>query len=93
MNAILAFSPILLTIILMVGFNWGAKKALPLSLLLAITIALGVWKIDLHHVLGYSFFGFLKAFDILIIIFGAILILNTMKISGAMAASKAQCSW
>lgn len=86
MNAILAFSPILLTIILMVGFNWGAKKALPLSLLLAITIALGVWKIDLHHVLGYSFFGFLKAFDILIIIFGAILILNTMKISGAMAA-------
>lgn len=86
MNALLAFSPILLTIILMVGFNWGAKKALPLSLLLAITIALGVWKIDLHHVLGYSFFGFLKAFDILIIIFGAILILNTMKISGAMAA-------
>lgn len=86
MNAILAFSPILLTIILMVGLNWGAKKALPLSLLLAIVIALAVWKIDLHHVLGYSFFGFLKAFDILIIIFGAILILNTMKISGAMAA-------
>lgn len=86
MNAILAFSPILLTIILMVGFNWGAKKALPLSLLLAVTIALTVWKIDIHHVLGYSVFGFLKAFDILIIIFGAILILNTMKISGAMAA-------
>ncbi|MBI9035228.1 MAG: L-lactate permease [Bacteroidales bacterium] len=86
MNAILAFSPILLTIILMVGFNWGAKKALPLALLLAITIAFGVWKIDLHHILGYSVFGFLKAFDILIIIFGAILILNTMKISGAMAA-------
>ncbi|MRT93030.1 L-lactate permease [Ancylomarina sp. 16SWW S1-10-2] len=86
MNALLAFSPILLTIILMVGFNWGAKKALPLSLLLAIAIALGVWQIDLHHVLGYSFFGFLKALDILIIIFGAILILNTMKISGAMSA-------
>ncbi|RXQ92168.1 L-lactate permease [Ancylomarina salipaludis] len=86
MNALLAFSPILLTIILMVGFNWGAKKALPLALLLAITIAFGVWKIDLHHILGYSVFGFLKAFDILIIIFGAILILNTMKISGAMAA-------
>lgn len=86
MNAILAFSPILLTIILMVGFNWGAKKALPLSLLLAVTIALTVWKIDIHHVLGYSVFGFLKAFDILIIIFGAILILNTMKISGAMAS-------
>ncbi|WP_321282575.1 L-lactate permease [Marinifilum fragile] len=84
MNALLAFSPILLTIVLMVGFNWGAKKALPLSLLVAIAVAFGVWKIDIHHILGYSVFGFLKAFDILIIIFGAILILNTMKLSGAM---------
>jgi len=84
MNALLAFSPILLTIILMVGFNWGAKKALPLSLLLAVVVAFGVWKIDIHHILGYSVFGFLKAMDILIIIFGAILILNTMKLSGAM---------
>lgn len=84
MDALLAFSPILLTIVLMVGFNWGAKKALPLSLLLAIVVAFGVWKIDIHHILGYSVFGFLKAMDILIIIFGAILILNTMKLSGAM---------
>lgn len=85
MNALLAFSPILLTIILMVGFNWGAKKALPLSWFLAIVVAGLVWKIDIHHLLGYSFFGCLKALDILIIIFGAILILNTMKLSGAMA--------
>ncbi len=85
MNAFLAFSPILLTIILMVGFNWGAKKALPLSLLLAIIVAFAVWKIDIHHILGYSLFGCLKALDILIIIFGAILILNTLKLSGAMA--------
>ncbi len=84
MNALLAFSPILLTIILMVGFNWGAKKALPLSWLLAVAVAGLVWKIDIHHLLGYSFFGCLKALDILIIIFGAILILNTMKLSGAM---------
>lgn len=84
MNAFLAFSPILLTIILMVGFNWGAKKALPLSLLTAMAIAFGVWQMDIHHILGYSFFGFLKAMDILIIIFGAILILNTLKLSGAM---------
>ncbi|MFA8433327.1 MAG: L-lactate permease [Marinifilaceae bacterium] len=84
MNAFLAFSPILLTIVLMVGFNWGAKKALPLSLLAAVAIAFGVWQIDLTHILGYSVFGFLKAFDILIIIFGAILILNTLKLSGAM---------
>ncbi|MCG8582516.1 MAG: L-lactate permease, partial [Bacteroidales bacterium] len=86
MNAILAFIPILLTIVLMAGFNWGAKKALPLSWLLAVLIALFYWKIDFLNVTAYSFFGVLKALDILIIIFGAILILNTLKISGAMAA-------
>jgi len=86
MNAILAFIPILLTIVLMAGFNWGAKKALPLSWLLAVLIALFYWKIDLLNVTAYSFFGVLKALDILIIIFGAILILNTLKISGAMSA-------
>ncbi len=84
MDALLAFSPILLTIVLMVGLNWGAKKALPLSLLLAVIVAYTVWEIDIFHIMGYSVFGFLKAMDILIIIFGAILILNTMKLSGAM---------
>lgn len=85
MDALLAFLPILLTIILMAGFNWGAKKALPLALLVAILVALFKWNMDLEFVLGYTFFGFLKAIDILIIIFGAILILNTLKLSGAMA--------
>lgn len=84
MYAIIAFFPILLTIILMVGFNWPAKKALPLALLVAIGIGLGIWKMETHQVLAYVVFGFLKALDVLIIIFGAILILNTLKESGGM---------
>ncbi|MBZ9627909.1 L-lactate permease [Psychroflexus sp. CAK1W] len=85
MDALLAFSPILLTIILMAGFNCGANKALPLALILAVLVAFFKWNMGIEFVLGYTFFGFLKAFDILIIIFGAILILNTLKLSGAMA--------
>ncbi|PVX52151.1 lactate permease [Balneicella halophila] len=85
MSALLAFLPILVTIILMAGFNWPAKKALPLSWILAVAVALFYWKMDFLNVIGDSLFGALKAFDILIIIFGAILILNTLKISGAMA--------
>ena len=72
MNALLAFLPILVTIVLMAGFNWGAKKALPLSWLLAVLIALIYWKIDILSITAYSFFGVLKAMDILIIIFGAL---------------------
>ena len=84
MLAFMAFLPILVTIVLMAAFNWPAKRALPLSLVLSGGIALTVWQMDFQHVIGYSVFGFLKAIDVLIIIFGAILILNTMKISGAM---------
>lgn len=85
MYAFIAFLPILATIVMMVLFNWPAKKALPLALILAIGSSLGVWNMTAHHVSAYVFYGFLKAIDVLIIIFGAILILNTLKESGAMA--------
>lgn len=84
MLAFMAAVPILVTIILMAAFNWPAKRALPVSWVLAAGIALTVWQMDFQHVFGYSLFGVFKAIDVLIIIFGAILILNTMKISGAM---------
>lgn len=84
MYGLIAFIPILITIVLMVGLNWPAKKALPVGLVVAIVTALGVWKMTFHNVIAYSVFGMLKAVDVLIIIFGAILILNTLKQSGAM---------
>lgn len=85
MYAFMAFLPILATIILMVGFNWSAKKALPVAWVLAAAIALGIWRMDFSYVMSYSVFGVLKAIDVLIIIFGAILLMNTLKQSGAMA--------
>lgn len=85
MMALLAFLPIGLVIFLMVGLNWGSKKALPVAWGLAAIVALTAWQMEFMDVLGYSFFGVLKAFDVIIIIFGAILILNTLKQSGAMA--------
>ena len=84
MYAFVAFLPILVTIVLMIGFNWAAKKALPISWIIACTIAIGVWKMNVHNVVAYSVFGAFKAIDVLIIVFGAILILNTLKQSGAM---------
>jgi lactate permease len=85
MYAVLASIPILLTIFLMAVVNWPAKRALPIAWFLTAVIALAVWQVDLQHVLGFSLFGMGKAFDLLVIIFGAILILNTLKQSGAMS--------
>jgi lactate permease len=84
MLALLAFLPIALVIVLMVGMNWGSKKALPVGWIVAAIIALTAWKMAPMDVLGYSFLGVQKAIDVIIIIFGAILILNTLKQSGAM---------
>lgn len=86
MYALIAAIPILLTIVLMIGFNWGAKKALPLAWLVAAVIALLVWKQDWVTVSAYSVSGALDAIGVLVIIFGAILIMNTLKHSGAVTA-------
>ena len=91
MYAIIAFIPIILTIVLMVAFNWPAKRALPLAWLVACIIGILVWKmpvasLDGTSAIGQTITGFLSAFEVLVIIFGAILIMNTLSQSGAMAA-------
>lgn len=82
----LAFLPILVILILMIGFRQSSKISLSIALILSISIALFAWDMKWIDVSAYILFGFLKAFDILVIIFGAILILNTLRYSGGMTA-------
>ena len=84
--AAIAFIPLIATVVLMVGFNWPAKRALPLAWLLSIIIAGAVWHMGIQHMAAYTLTGFLSAFETLVIIFGAILIMNTLSASGAMSA-------
>ncbi len=86
MYAIIAFIPIIVTVVLMVGFNWPAKRALPLAWALALVIGIAVWKMSITAAINQTIIGFLEAFAVLVIIFGAILIMNTLSSSGAMAA-------
>lgn len=85
-QALFAISPILLSAILLVGLRWPAKKAMPFAFLLAAVIALGGWQVSLSHVLAATIQGLFITIDILYIIFGAILLLNTLKHSGGIAA-------
>ena len=84
MYAIIAFIPIIVTVVLMVAFNWPAKRALPLAWILALIFGVALWKMSVSHAIAYTLTGFLSAFEVLVIIFGAILIMNTLKRSGAM---------
>lgn len=86
MYALIAFIPIIVTVVLMVVFNWPAKRALPLAWVLALIFGCAIWKMSVVHAIGYTLTGFLGAFEVLVIIFGAILIMNTLSRSGAMSA-------
>lgn len=86
MTAIIASLPILLVIVLMLAFNWPAKRALPLGWLVAVVIALLYWKQDFTTASAWALDGFLEAIGTLVIILGAILIMNTLKHSGAVTA-------
>ncbi len=81
--ALTAALPILLVIVLMAGFMWPANKTMPLAWGLAVILGLAVWQVEFVRVVAATLEGVLSAFDILIIVFGAILLLNTMRNSGA----------
>lgn len=85
MYALIAFVPLIFTVIVMAGFNWPAKRALPVAWLITAILAFAVWRMEIGTVATYSIYGFLSAIDTLAIIFGAILIMNTLKQSGGMA--------
>lgn len=84
MYAIIAFIPIIVTVIVMAGFNWPAKIALPLAWLLTAIVCFFAWKMNMITIAAQTIAGFLNSIDTIVIIFGAILIMNTLKYSGGM---------
>jgi len=86
MLAIVAFMPIALTLVLMMVFNWKAKNCLLLSWLFTAVLGYFLWDIDVSSLVASSFYGVLSSIDVIIIITGAVLLMNTLKASGATAA-------
>ena len=81
--ALLAFSPIVLAAVLLVGLQWPAKRAMPLAFILTVLVALLVWDMSSTRVIASSLQGLAISISLLWIIFGAILLLNTLKHTGA----------
>lgn len=86
LQALLAFMPILLAAILLVGLNWPAKRAMPAVFIATALIALFAWEMSFNRILASTVQGFLITASVLWIIFGAILLLNTLKHSGGISA-------
>ncbi|MEH6563889.1 MAG: L-lactate permease [Halopseudomonas sp.] len=87
--ALLAFTPILLAGILLIGLRWPARRAMPLVYLVSAAIALFGWDMSVNRVLASTLQGLVVTLGLLWIIFGAILLLNTLKHSGGITAIRA----
>lgn len=87
--ALIAFVPIAVIFILMVGLRWGATRAMPIAFLAALLLALLVWKTPGNWILAATVNGIGIALQILLIVFGALAVLFTLRQSGAIAAIQA----
>ena len=83
--AALAATPILCAGILIVGFRIPARTAMPVTYVMTALIAAFVWSMPGPAIAAASIQGLFITFDILMIIFGAILLLSTLKYSGALS--------
>ena len=87
--ALFAFTPILLAAIMLIGFRWPASRAMPLVYLFTAAIGLFIWDMSFNRIIASTLQGLVITLGLLWIIFGAILLLNTLKHSGGITAIRA----
>ncbi len=81
-NAFIAIIPILLVLILMVIFKQPAVKVMFLGWLATVIIAFSHWLIPIEWIGAATLRGIFMALDIIILIFGALLLYHYIKLSG-----------
>ncbi|MFY2157325.1 L-lactate permease [Cytobacillus firmus] len=81
--ALIATLPIVSVFLFLVILRWPAKRAMPVSLILTILMAMFIWKVPGNQIAAASVKGIVTALEVGVIVFGAILLLNTLKASGA----------
>ena len=89
LQALLAILPILVAAVLLVGFRLPARLAMPVVYVLAVLIGGFAWMMPPTQIVAASIQGLFIAGEIIFIIFAAILLLNILKRSGAIAAIRA----
>ena len=79
MYTILGLLPIALAIVMMMVFRKKSSYSMLSAWAASVLIAVVFWNMNVAHVAAYTFFGFLSAIDVLLIVFSAILLLNVLK--------------
>jgi lactate permease len=85
-DALIALAPLVTIAFLMVGRYWSATRAMPVAWVVAIGAGVVGWGMSARWIAASSIVGFITAANILYIVFGAILLLYTLKRTGAFDA-------
>ena len=84
--ALLSLLPIAVVAVFMVVLRWPARTVMPMSYATALVLAAAVWGVPGWQMAAASINGLVVAITLLYIIFGAILLLNTLQQTGALTA-------
>tara|TARA_B100000959_G_scaffold245904_1_gene270917 strand:- start:13062 stop:14849 length:1788 start_codon:yes stop_codon:yes gene_type:complete len=84
--SILSLLPIISVAVFLVMLRWPASRAMPIAYIVAALLAYLVWQVPISKVVAASVNGLIVAGTLIYIIFGAILLLNTLQQSGAIQA-------
>ena len=84
--ALLALVPIAVVFLLMVAMGRSARLSMGAAYVVTVLLVLFVWQAPAAVAAAATVNGLLTAFTLLYIVFGAILLLNTLKESGALLA-------
>lgn len=87
--SVLALSPILVVAVLLVGLRWPAKWAMPVGFVVAALVGAFAWQMPGVAIVASVIEGLVIAIGLLYIIFGALLLLQTLTQSGALATIRA----
>ncbi|GKZ14578.1 L-lactate permease [Haladaptatus sp. T7] len=83
LKIVLAVLPLAVIAYLMIGRYWPATRAMPIAWLSAVVVGVTSWQMTPSWVAAATINGFITATNILWIVFGAILLLYTLKQTGA----------
>ena len=83
--ALLSLLPIISVAIFLVILRWPASRAMPIAYVVAAGLAYVIWEVSGTKIMAASVNGLVVAGTLIYIIFGAILLLNTLQQSGAIS--------
>lgn len=83
MSALIAITPLAVVFLLLVIWQWPAKRTMPVGLIVTILLALFYWQVEPITIAAASIEGLIIAGKVLYIVLGALLLLFILVHSGA----------